>query len=68
VLFAAAFWMAGVGWLAYAGLALGALQLAWQITSLDIADPVNCLRIFRSNREYGWILFAGLVVDCALRW
>jgi 4-hydroxybenzoate polyprenyltransferase len=68
VLFAGAFFMAGVGWLAYAGLVLGALQLAWQVRALDIADPVNCLRIFRSNREYGWILFAGLVADCALRW
>jgi 4-hydroxybenzoate polyprenyltransferase len=67
VLFAVAFVMAGVGWLAYLGLALGALQLAWQVRALDMDDPVNCLRIFRSNREYGWIVFAGLVADCALR-
>jgi 4-hydroxybenzoate polyprenyltransferase len=67
VFFAAAFWLAGVGWLAWLGLALGALQLAWQVKALDMDDPVNCLRIFRSNREYGWLVFAGLVADCALR-
>jgi 4-hydroxybenzoate polyprenyltransferase len=68
VLFALAFRMAGVGWLAYLGLALGALQLAWQVRAVDIGDPENCLRVFRSNREYGWIVFAGLVADCVLRW
>jgi 4-hydroxybenzoate polyprenyltransferase len=68
ILFAAAFFMAGTGWLGYLGLAAGALQLAWQVRALDIADPANCLRVFRSNRDYGWIVFAGLVADCALRW
>ncbi len=68
VLFAAAFLAAGVGWPAYLGLALGAAHLAWQVSALDIADPQNCLRLFRSNRDYGWIVFAGLVADCALRW
>ncbi|MBN8996751.1 MAG: 4-hydroxybenzoate octaprenyltransferase [Rhizobiales bacterium] len=68
VLFALAFRLAGTGWLAYLGLALGALHLAWQVRSLDIRDPENCLRLFRSNRDYGWIVFAGLVVDCAVRW
>jgi 4-hydroxybenzoate polyprenyltransferase len=66
-LFAAALLMAGAGWLAFLGLVLGALHLAWQVRSLDIRDPANCLRLFRSNRDYGWILFAGLVADCALR-
>ncbi|MCB1488988.1 MAG: 4-hydroxybenzoate octaprenyltransferase [Bauldia sp.] len=66
VLFAAAFVAAGVGVAAYAGLALGALHLAWQVRTLDTDDPDNCLRLFRANRDYGWILFAGLVLDCWL--
>jgi 4-hydroxybenzoate polyprenyltransferase len=67
LLFAAAWWAAGVGIFAYLGLALGALQLGWQIAALATGDPDNCLRVFQSNRYYGWILFAGLVIDAAIR-
>jgi 4-hydroxybenzoate polyprenyltransferase len=67
VLFAAAFATAGAGLLAYVGLALGALHLAWQVRTLAIDDPDNCLRLFRSNRDYGLIVFTGLVADALLR-
>jgi 4-hydroxybenzoate polyprenyltransferase len=67
VLFAVSFVAAGTGWLAYAGLTLAALQLAWQVTRVQTDDAEDCLRKFRSNRDYGWILFAGLVADCLLR-
>ena len=40
-----------------------ALHLAWQVRSLDIENPEHCLRLFRSNREAGLILFAGIVFD-----
>ncbi|HQU69831.1 MAG TPA: 4-hydroxybenzoate octaprenyltransferase [Albidovulum sp.] len=30
-------------------------HLLWQIGQLDIADPANCMRIFRSNRDAGLI-------------
>jgi 4-hydroxybenzoate polyprenyltransferase len=66
-LFAAAFVAAGVGWVAYAGLALGALQLAWQVMRIHIDDAEDCLRKFRSNRDYGWVLFVGLAADCVVR-
>jgi 4-hydroxybenzoate polyprenyltransferase len=66
-LFTAAFIAAGVGIPAYLGLALGATHLLWQVRTLDIADPDNCLRLFRSNRDYGWIVFAGLLGDAAVR-
>jgi len=49
------------------GLAAFAAHLAWQVVRLDIADPALCLRLFQSNRDAGLILFAGLVVDAALR-
>jgi 4-hydroxybenzoate polyprenyltransferase len=67
VLFAAAFFVAGAGWVAYAGLALGAAHLGWQIATLDIDDPARCLRLFQSNRDYGLIIFAGLVADALVR-
>jgi 4-hydroxybenzoate polyprenyltransferase len=66
LLFAAAFAAAGAGPAAFAGLALGAAQLAWQVARLDTDNPDNCLRLFRSNRDYGLILFAGLLADAWL--
>jgi 4-hydroxybenzoate polyprenyltransferase len=66
-LFAAAWWSAGVGPLAYLGLALGAVHLGWQVRTIDIDDPDKCLMLFRSNRDYGWIVFAGLVTDTVVR-
>jgi 4-hydroxybenzoate polyprenyltransferase len=62
-LFALSFYLAGVGWVAYAGLALGALHLAWQVATVDPGNTANALARFRSNRDYGWLLFVGLLVD-----
>ncbi|WP_152044975.1 4-hydroxybenzoate octaprenyltransferase [Aureimonas psammosilenae] len=52
---------AGPSWPAYAGLLVGAAQMLWQIRSLDIEDPADCLRLFRSNGLFGWIVFSGFV-------
>jgi 4-hydroxybenzoate polyprenyltransferase len=43
-----------------------AAHLAWQIVRLDIADPDRCLALFKSDRDAGLILFAGLLLDAAL--
>jgi len=67
VLFTAAFIFAHVGILAFVGLLAGAIHLVWQTRRLDIADPDNCLMLFRSNRDFGLILFAGLAVDALTR-
>jgi 4-hydroxybenzoate polyprenyltransferase len=58
---------AGAGWAAILGVLLGALHFSWQIWRLDIDDPAQCLRLFQSNRDYGLIIFAGLVADAVLR-
>lgn len=60
--------LAGVGAAAWVGLALFAAHLAWQIRRLRIGDPALCLKIFKSNRDAGLLLFAGLVVDALIRW
>jgi 4-hydroxybenzoate polyprenyltransferase len=67
VLFAAAFATANAGVIAYVGLALFAAHLSWQIARLDINDPMNCLVVFKSNRDAGLILFAALMCDSAAR-
>jgi 4-hydroxybenzoate polyprenyltransferase len=67
VLIALAGWSAGAGLVFAFGLLAFAAHLAWQIARLDVDDPINCLVVFKSNRDAGLILFAGLVLDAALR-
>ena len=62
-LFGAALVATGVGPIAFLGLAGFAGHLGWQVWRVDIDDPDLCLSLFRSNRDAGWILFAGLVAD-----
>lgn len=57
---------AGAHLIYFTALALISLQLAWQVTTLDITNARNCLRRFRSNRDVGVALFLGLVADMAL--
>ena len=48
-------------WPFYAGFALAAVHFAWQTARLDIDDPANCLRLFKSNIRFGWIVFAAIM-------
>jgi 4-hydroxybenzoate polyprenyltransferase len=67
VLIATAGLTAGVGTIFGFGLLAFAAHLAWQVARLDIGDPDLCLAIFRSDRDAGLILFAGLLADAGLR-
>jgi 4-hydroxybenzoate polyprenyltransferase len=64
-LIALAGFSAGAGLIFALGLLAFALHLAWQIARLDVDDPISCLAMFKSNRDAGLILFAGLVLDAA---
>jgi 4-hydroxybenzoate polyprenyltransferase len=44
-------------------LAAGA-HLAWQVRALDAADPAICLRLFRANRDAGFLIATALAVAC----
>ena len=48
-------------WPFFAGIAAVAAHFAWQIATLDIDDPGNCLVRFKANRHVGWLLLAGIV-------
>jgi 4-hydroxybenzoate polyprenyltransferase len=67
VLIGAALLRGGVTWSAWLGLAAFAAHLGWQISRLRISDPPLCLRLFKSNRDAGLILFAGLLVNALMR-
>jgi 4-hydroxybenzoate polyprenyltransferase len=65
-LIGAALWLARAGFPAWIGLAAFAGHLVWQIWRLQIGDPALCLRIFKSNRDAGLLLFAGLLADAVM--
>jgi 4-hydroxybenzoate polyprenyltransferase len=75
----AVYGLAGILWLTAGALAgahlvfflsvtLVFLQMSWQVATLDIRDPDNCLWRFRSNRDVGIAVFLGLIADMALSW
>jgi 4-hydroxybenzoate polyprenyltransferase len=67
VLIGTAFALAGTHWPAWIGLAAFAGQLVSQISRLRIEDAALCLRLFKSNRGAGLLLFAGLLIDVVMR-
>ena len=68
VLIGIAGFLAGAGAIFAAALLAFAAHLAWQMVRLDIDDPDLCLTLFKSNRDAGLVLFAGLIADAALRY
>ena len=62
-LFVPALLGAGAGPLSWLGLALFTVHLGGQVVQLSERDGVRALALFRSNRDAGLILFAGLAAD-----
>jgi 4-hydroxybenzoate polyprenyltransferase len=58
--------LAGAGAVFVAGMGVAGVQLAWQVMTLDIDNPDNCLARFRSNRDFGLLIFVAIVFDMAL--
>jgi 4-hydroxybenzoate polyprenyltransferase len=56
-------WIAGSGLLFHIGIAVAGMHAIWQLTRLNIDDPDSCLGMFRANRNFGLIIFTGLVLD-----
>ncbi len=59
----AAFVGVGVGGWAWVGYAAFAAHLGWQVSRLRRDDTARALALFRSNRDAGLLLFAGLAVQ-----
>jgi 4-hydroxybenzoate polyprenyltransferase len=67
LLIGAAGYIAGGGLVFTIGLLAFAGHLAWQVIRLDIDDPDRCLALFKSDRDAGLILFAGMLLDAFVR-
>ncbi|MFL5087993.1 MAG: 4-hydroxybenzoate octaprenyltransferase, partial [Xanthobacteraceae bacterium] len=63
----AAAWKASLGPLFLPLAGLFALHLSRQAVRVDPADPIGALKLFKSNRDAGLILFAGFVLDALAR-
>jgi len=59
-------WMSGGSEAFFLGMALAGAHLAWQVATLDIDSAENCLARFRSNRDFGLIIFFAIAADMAL--
>ncbi|WP_019906943.1 4-hydroxybenzoate octaprenyltransferase [Methylobacterium sp. 77] len=59
--------LAGAGALGCLGVVLFAFHLGWQVYRLKPGDGRGALTLFRSNRDAGLILFAGLAADAVWR-
>ncbi|MES2752607.1 MAG: 4-hydroxybenzoate octaprenyltransferase [Pseudomonadota bacterium] len=67
LLIGVALWRGGSQWFAWTGLVAFAAHLAWQVQTIRIDNAALCLRLFKSNRDAGLLLFAGLLADAVLR-
>lgn len=59
----AALLSAGAGRIAQVGLIGFCAHLVWQLAQVEGATPAVALRLFRSNRNAGLILFAGIALE-----
>ncbi|CAG9532652.1 unnamed protein product [Cercopithifilaria johnstoni] len=54
-------------WPFYSALAATGVHLAWQIATVNINDPKDCWKKFKTNQWLGVILFTGIVAGNLLR-
>jgi 4-hydroxybenzoate polyprenyltransferase len=62
----AALWLAGASFIAHMGVAIAALHAAWQIARFETSNSALCLRLFKSNREFGLVIASFLFLDCLI--
>ncbi len=62
----AALWLAGASYIAHMGMGFAALHAGWQIKQLETNNSALCLRLFKSNRDFGLIIAGFLFLDCLI--
>lgn len=60
-------YLSTLAWPYYVGVFVVALQLLWQILTLDIQTPANCWKRFTSNAEVGLVIFFSIMVGHVLK-
>jgi 4-hydroxybenzoate polyprenyltransferase len=62
----AALWLAGASFIAHMGVVFAAVHAGWQIKQLETSNSALCLRLFKSNRDFGLIIAGFLFLDCLI--
>jgi len=52
-------------YLYFAALTAPGIHFVWQVKTLDIDDGARCLKLFKANREAGFLLLAPLLLETA---
>ena len=55
-------YFSGLNWPFYLAVLISAAQLFWQAGNVNIDDPADCLKKFKSNRLFCWILLTGIIL------
>jgi 4-hydroxybenzoate polyprenyltransferase len=50
----------------YGGLLVALLHLLWQVKTVDLDNPFDCMNKFKSNMMFGWIVFFAIVGEKAV--
>ena len=50
-----------LSWAFYVGISFAFAHLVWQITTLDTDDVNSCLQRFKSNRNFGLVIFVSII-------
>ena len=50
----------------FTSLAMASLHASWQISTLNINSPANCLTRFRANGLFGLIILVGICLDLGM--
>jgi 4-hydroxybenzoate polyprenyltransferase len=66
ILIDASFWVAGTSLIPHVAIAGAALHAAWQVARFEADDSTRCLKIFKSNRTFGLVILAGLMMELLL--
>jgi len=47
----------------YSSMIIALAHLMWQVRTVNLDNPTDCMNKFRSNKYFGWIVFTGIIME-----
>lgn len=54
-------YMVNLHWLFYFGIGITAIHAIWQVCTININDPLDCLKKFKSNHVFSWLFLLSII-------